>query len=224
MRRLLVTAVAALVLVSPAQARLTRADRAGINRTIDAFVRDGVRRQNLPAAYDLVTANFRGGASRAAWAKGDTPIYPFPARGTSWHGWTLDYALRNDVAFELILQPRAGSKVDPISFSGEVKKIRGRWLVDSFYAAASFSSKTNRVVGPRDFGPTPVGGGGSGGQSALGAIWFLVPAAFGAAILLVPIGYLLWSLFRNRRRRPDAAERRRYDEFGERLRSRTSAG
>jgi hypothetical protein len=37
------------------------------------------------------------------WAKGDIPVYPYPARGTSWHGWWLDYALKNEVAFELVL-------------------------------------------------------------------------------------------------------------------------
>ena len=122
MRRLLVPALAALILATPAHAGVSRSERAQINRTIDAFVRDGVRHENLAAAYDLTTPTFRGGVLRAQWAKGDTPIYPYPARGTSWHGWTLDYALKNDVAFELFLQPRAGASVDPTSFSGEVKK------------------------------------------------------------------------------------------------------
>jgi hypothetical protein len=221
MRRLLVPALAALILATPAQAGLSRSERAEINRTIDAFVRDGVRHENLAAAYDLTTPTFRGGVSRAQWAKGDTPIYPYPARGTSWHGWTLDYALRNDVAFELFLQPRAGAKVDPTSFSGEVKKIHGRWLVDSFYAAATFSTKTQRVVGPRDFGPG-TGASGDGGNSTLGAIWFLAPASVGALILLVPLSFLGLSIVRGRRRRPSLEERERYEEFAQRLRSRAS--
>lgn len=220
MRRLLVATLGALALAAPAHAGLRPADRAAINRTIDAFVRDAVRREDLPAAYDLVTPTFRGGVSRRAWARGDTPVYPYPARGTSWHGWTLDYALPNDVAFELFLQPRPGANVDPTSFSGEVKKMRGRWLVDSFYPAATFSSKTNRVVGPRDFGPGRVDSGG--GKPTLGAIWFVVPAAIGALILLVPVGFLVLSFVRGRRRAPKAEERERCDEFWERLRSRAS--
>jgi hypothetical protein len=223
MRRLLVLVLAAFVFAAPAQAGVSRSERAAINRTIDAFVKNGVRHANLAATYDLVTPQFRGGATRAAWAKGDTPIYPYPARGTSWHGWTLDYALKNDVAFELFLQPRRGAKVDPTSFSGEVKKIHGRWLVDSFYAAATFSTKTQRVVGPRDFGPG-TGASGGAGSSTLGAIWFLVPATVGALILLVPIGFLVFSVVRGRRRRPSRAERERYEEFWERLRSRSAAG
>jgi hypothetical protein len=222
MRRLVVTILGALALAAPAQASLKPADRAAINRTIDAYVRDGVRHENLPAAYDLVTPAFRGGVSRAGWNRGDTSIYPYPARGSSWHGWTLDYALKNDVAFELFLQPRRGAKVDPASFSGEVKKIGGRWLIDSFYVAATFSGKTNKVVGPRDFGPGRVDSGG--GNSTLGAIWFLVPGAVGALILLVPIGFLVSSLLRNRRRAPEPAERERYEEFWRRLRSHVPDG
>jgi len=223
MRRLVVPLLAALVFAAPAQAGVSRAERAAINRTIDAFVKNGVRHANLAATYDLVTPQFRGGASRAAWAKGDTPIYPYPARGTSWHGWTIDYALKNDVAFELFLQPRPGAKVDPTSFSGEVKKIHGRWLVDSFYAAATFSTKTQRVVGPRDFGPG-TGASGGAGSSTLGAIWILVPAALGALILLVPIGFLVFSVVRGRRLRPSRSEQERYEEFWERLRSRSAGG
>ena len=219
MRRLLFVIIAALVLAAPAEAGITRADRAAINRTLDAFIRDGVRGANVPATYDLVTPQFRGGQGRRSWVRGNTPIYPYPARGTSWHAWTVDYVLKNDVAFELVLQPRPGSNGDPTSFNGEVKKIHGRWLVDSFYAAAVFLTKEHRVVGPRDFVPGAGGGGDPGGESTLGAIWFLLPAAFGALILLVPIGFVVFNVTRNRRRRPNREERERYDEFWERLRS-----
>jgi hypothetical protein len=218
MRRLLVLMIATLTLAAPAQAAISRADRAAINRTLDAFIREGVRGENVRATYDLVTPQFRGGQSRASWVRGNTPIYPYPARGTSWHAWTVDYVLENDVAFELVLQPAPGSKADPTSFNGEVKKIGGRWRVDSFYAAAVFLSKEHRVVGPRDF--VPGGGGGDpGGDSTLGAIWFLLPAAFIALIVLVPIGFVVFNVLRSRRARPNRAERERYDEFWERLRS-----
>jgi hypothetical protein len=218
MRRLLVVIIGALAIAAPAQGAIKPADRAAINRTLDAFIRDGVRGANVPATYDLVTAQFRGGQSRSSWVRGNTPIYPYPARGTSWHDWTVDYVLKNDVAFEIVLQPRPGSKADPTSFNGEVKKIGGRWRVDSFYAAAVFLSKEHRVVGPRD--SVPGGGGGdAGGNSTLGAIWFLLPAAFIALILLVPIGFVVFNLVRNRRAKPNREERERYDEFWERLRS-----
>jgi hypothetical protein len=218
MRRFVALAIASLMFAAPAAAGLEPADRTAINRTIDAFVATAVRHQNVASSYDLVTPQMRGGMTRAAWAKGDIPVYPYPARGTNWHGWTLDYALKNEVAFELFLQPRRGSKLDPISFSGSVKRVHGRWLVDSFYPAATFNSKTERVVGPRDFGPTPVSNGA--GESTLGAIWFVVPAALAALIVLVPLSFLFLNWARNRSRKPDRDERERYEEFWERLRAR----
>jgi hypothetical protein len=212
--------LAALILAAPAAAGLAPADRAAINRTLDAFVKTAVRRENVAASYDLVTPQLRGGETRRQWTTGDIPVYPFPARGTSWHGWTLDYALRNEVAFELVLQPRRGSKEDPISFSASVRRVHGRWLVDSFYPAAIYVTKESRVIGPRDFGPAPVTP--AAGESALGAAWIAVPAALGALILLVPLGFLAFNAVRHRRRRPAPEERERYDEFWARLRARST--
>jgi hypothetical protein len=222
MRSFLAATLAGLMLAAPAGAGLRPADRAAINRTIDAFVATAVRHRNVGASYGLVTPELRGGMSRAAWAKGDIPVYPYPARGSSWRGWTLDYALENEVAFELLLQPRKGSKVDPISFSGSVKRVDGRWLIDSFYPAASFNSATQKVVGPRDFGPAPVANGA--GESPLGPIWFAVPAALGGLIVLVPLGFLLFNWTRQRGARPGREERERYEEFSERLRARRLEG
>jgi hypothetical protein len=218
MRRLFAVTVAALLLAAPAGATLKPADRAAINRTIDAFVKTAVRHENVAGSYDLVTPAFRGGIGRGEWAKGGIPVYPYPARGTSWHGWTLDYALPGDVAFELVLQPRRGAKEDPISFSGEVKKRHGRWLVDSFYPAAIYVTKESRVIGPRDFGPAAVQSGA--GDSRLGAVWIAVPAGVGAVIVLVPLVFLFASSRRGRSGRPDHAELERYDAFWRSLRSR----
>jgi hypothetical protein len=38
----------------------------------------------------------------------------------------------------------------------------------------------------------------------------------------VPIGFLVFNVIRNRRQRPDAAERERYEAFWERMRSHAS--
>jgi hypothetical protein len=226
-RALVSLGLAALVLAAPAgAAQLSRADRQAINRTLDAFVASAVKRHDAGASYDLVTPQLRAGTSRAAWAKGSLPVYPYPARGTSFHDWTIDYVLRNDVAFELMFQPGRGSKLDPIAFSGEVKKIRGRWLVDSFYPAATFAAHGAKVVGPRDF--TAQTYGNDAGESRLSAVWFAVPGVLIAGILLVPLAMLLvgWRRGRKARRRAyrSPAEQRRDDEFWERLRARSSEG
>jgi hypothetical protein len=219
-RTILVTVIAALIVVAPTQAAVRPADRAAINRTLDVFVASAVRRERVAASYDYVTPQERGGLSRAQWAKGDIPVYPYPARGTTWHGWTLDYALPNEVAFELVLAPRAGSKVDPVAFSASVKKIHGRWLVDSFYPAASFLGSESRVVGPRDFAAPPMAN--TAGESTLGAVWILVPAGVGSLGVLALVGFLVFSLARNRRTKPSAEKRARDAEFWELLRSKNA--
>ena len=219
MRQLLVVATAALVLAAPAGAQLTKADRAAINRVFDVFVPAAVERQNVPAAYDLVTAEFRGGATRAQWAKGDVPVYPFKARGTQFHDWTVDYVQGNELAFELMLQPRNPRK-DAIAFDGTLKKVRGRWLIDSLYPAATFAGEGAKVVGPNDF--TAQRYAGDAGESRLSAVWFILPGGILALILLVPLVYFVVTWRRGRAARPSAAERKRYDEFSERLRTRSS--
>lgn len=222
MRYVLTAVVAALVLAAPAQARLAPADRAAINRTLDAFVATAVRRHDVAESYGLVTPQERGGMTRAQWAKGDIPVYPYPARGTSWHGWVLDYALPKEVAFELVLQPVKSRKLDPISFSASVKKIHGHWLVDSFYPAATFLSSQHRVIGPRDFAaPTLIS---EAGKSRLGAIWILVPASVGFLAVAALIGFLGLNVVRNRMGRPSEEKQARDAEFWELLRARNAGG
>jgi hypothetical protein len=218
--RVLVSAiVAALVLAAPAQAKLTKADRAAINRTLDTFVATAVRRHDVGKSYDLVTSQLRGGMTRAEWAKGDIPVYPYPARGTNWDDWYLDYALKNEVAFELVLQPERGHKADPISFSASAKRIHGRWLIDSFYPAAIFLS-SHRVIGPKDFAAPMLAN--DAGKSRLGAVWILVPAGFGSLALIAVLVFLAVSLIRGRSPRPTAEKRARDAEFWQALREKKS--
>jgi hypothetical protein len=219
MRALFIAAAVALVLAAPASAQLTKADRAAINRTLDVFVPSATERQNTAASYDLVTPQFRGGATRTQWAAGQIPVYPFKARGTEFHDWTIDYIQGNEVAFELMLQPRNPRK-DAIAFDGSLKKVRGRWLIDSFFPAATFAGEGAKVVGPNDFVAQRYSG--DAGESRLGPIWFVLPGAILGLILLVPIGFAIATWRRGRSARPSAAERERYDEFFERLRARSS--
>jgi hypothetical protein len=194
-RALVVTAILAFVIAGPAgAARLPQAERQAINRTLDRFVNTAVKRQNLDSAWNLVTPKLRAGISRSAWDKGNLPVYPYPARGTTFHSWTVDFASPNEVDFELMI---GRSKTDSIQFTGTMKKLHGRWLVDSFNPAATFSAG-GTVVGPHDFTASSGGGGGKG-VARLGSVWIAIPAALiGGGILLV-LGFFLFVWLRNRR-------------------------
>ena len=201
-------AVAALLAFLPAgsasAAAIRRADRLGIDRTLDAFVNSAVKRENVDASWNLVTPELRAGTSRAAWDEGNLPVYPYPAVGTTFHDWTADHASPNEVEFELMLGS-ARSRSDSIQYTGTMKRIDGRWLVDSFNPEATFGAG-GTVVGAHDFMPSSGGEGGKG-VARLGSVWIAVPAAFIGAGILFLLGWFLFAwvrIWRGRRayRRP----------------------
>ena len=204
----------ALTAAAQATARVTRlapADRHAIDRLLDRFVPSAVERHDPAASWRLTTPAMRAGTTFREWSRGDMPVYPYPARGTQFHGYLIDYVLPGDVVFELYMTARAGTHANPISFSIEVKKIRGQWLVDSIYPAASFQTQSHRVVGPRDFAPSP-GSPDPSGKPSLGPVWFAVPGALLAGIVLVPLALFLAGWRRNRRAVRDFAAARSADD------------
>ena len=215
MKRLVLAGVAAAVLAAPAGATIRPVDRAAIDRTIDAFVRTAVRREHAGQAYDLVTPSLRSGISRRAWARGSVPVYPFDARGTTFHGWTVDDATPTRVDFELLLHPR-NRKDSDITYAGTVVKMHGRWLIDSMNPLATFGG--NQVVGPHDFVPQS----GGGGQRPLSQAWLALPAALLGLIVLVPLSVLVAHWVRDRRAERAIAVPDRSSDLYERLRARKS--
>ena len=191
-----VAAILAFVVAGPADAApLPQAERQAINHTLDLFVNSAVKRQNVDSAWNLVTPEMRAGVSRSAWDKGNLPVSPYPAGGTSFHDWTIDSASATEVDFELMI-PSEKSKSDSIQFNGTMRKQQGRWLVDSFNPSATFGG--GAVVGPHDFTASSGGGGGKG-VARLGSVWIAVPAALiGGGIVLV-LGFFVFIWLRNRR-------------------------
>jgi hypothetical protein len=200
MRVLGVIAVLALLLAAPAgAARISAADRAEINQTLDAFVNSAIKRRNVAASYNLVTPNMRYGVTRADWNTGDLPVYPFPARGTRFHNWTVDFVKPNHIGIELMLASR-GRSDDSIQYFGEVKKLHGRWLVDSFSPSATFGGGS--VAGPHDYAASAGGGGGgdNGGMAHIGSDWIALPVGILGGSLLLLLGWLGYVFVRNKRR------------------------
>jgi hypothetical protein len=196
--------VVALALAAPAAAapRLSAADREAITRTIDIFVNHAVKRAHTAAAYDVVAPEMRPGINRAQWARGDIPVYPFPARGST-HPWNVLYVTRSEVGLELQLNPRDGAKVGPIIFHIYLRPVRGgRWLVDSFMPVATLAplgAKKSKVLSVRDFSPGADGDGKNATPGQIGRIWLVVPFAAVGLLLLVLAGWGLVRGIRNRR-------------------------
>jgi hypothetical protein len=158
----LAACLAALALVPAAAAatpRLAPSDRQAINRTLDVFVNHAVKRHNPAAAYDVLTPTMKGGMTRAQWSHGDIPVYPYPAVGRHFHGWTIQYRTRDELALELILSPtkRYQGKLGQILFHVYLHPAHSRWLVDSFMPGATFApiGKPGVVQAARDFQANP---------------------------------------------------------------------
>jgi hypothetical protein len=172
-----------------------------------SFVPEAVGREHPGRAWDLATPTMRSTTTRADWRQGSLPVFPFPVRRTT-------YGIRpitvgpDDVTFDLMLQPRPGSNVGVEVYTTEVRRIGGRWLVDSMAASAQFAGPGGpaTITAQPDFAPHVQG---IAHHDNLSGKWVLVPiAVISLPLVAAPLGILLlWR--RGRARRPDAETRER---------------
>ena len=199
-RGVFVVALLALLVAAPAQAayRLKPAEKRAIDATLDRFVPAAVQRHDLAAAYDLVTPTMRTGISRRAWAHGQTNVMTYPARGTRFHGWTIDLAEPRYVMLDLILQPRRGAHEGPMIFTLELRRTHGRWLVASFIPSASFAGaeKTGSMQAFADYGPLA---GKNPKPKHVNRLYLIGPALVVLLIVALPVGIVLRGWRRDRR-------------------------
>jgi hypothetical protein len=175
MKRLafLVVLVAA-VCAAPAQAGVSKTDRAAVNALLDKFIPDVVAGKDLRAGKALV-----GG-----YVSVDT-IQRYPAEGTRFHGWLLNYATPGDVGFDIVVQPVNKKKTGAWSFRGEAQKVHGVWKIVDWYSVAQYQpvGKKAFVVGPNDFSPNARGGVDTKDTG----LWIYVPL-MGLGVLAVIVG------------------------------------
>ena len=199
-RGVFVVFLLAAVAAAPVHAayRLKPAERRAIDATLDRFVASAVQRKNLAASYDLVTPTMRTGISRRDWAHGKTNVMAYPARGTRFHGWTVDLAQPGYAMVDLILQPRRGARVGPMIFTLELRPVHGRWLVASFIPSASFAGaeRTGSMQAFADYGPLAAK---NPKPKHVNRLFLIGPALVVLLIVAFPAGILLRSWRRNRR-------------------------
>jgi hypothetical protein len=186
------------------EVRVTAAQRRAVNRTLVAFVRSGVTRDDPAAAWGLATPAMRSSVKRKEWNGGELPVVPFPAQIPDEPSWNVLTSYEGDLTVDLLLQPRRGSKRGPIAFAVELKKAKrgGRWLVDSMIP--------EQVFGPVE--PPAKQAGKSEEVRLNGGLsfwWWVVPGGLLALIALVPALFLANTWRRNR-----AIERRYRAERG----------
>jgi hypothetical protein len=166
---------------------LTAADRRGINRALDVFLTSAVERRDVARSYDVVTPALRAGKTRAQWTPDHLPVMPYQAREQRAHDWRLTYSHPGEAGMELLLHPAPGSKLGAIAFTIRMKRLAGRWLVDSWYPNALFAPAGSRanIVAVPDLGPSAVPDHGQTGARAW--YWFLIPLG----IVMLPMALAL---------------------------------
>jgi hypothetical protein len=184
---------------------VTKGTRTEVNRLFDEFVPAAMERRDPRLAYGLVTPSFRAGVTRSAWLHGQLPVYPYEARGATFHGWTVDTSYPKALSVELFLQPR-DPKGQPVSVNVDLARLRGRWLIDSFYPRTSYASTASASSAPSS------NGGSSGKRSASPAepsatanphanlIW-VVLGGFLALVVVTPVAIVGGGALRGRMRR-----------------------
>ena len=201
MRRLAVV-LAALLLGSLAPTAFAKekltlppADRAAINRTLDVFVPAAIGRRDSVRAWPLATRTMRLGSDRGEWRNGFLPVTPFPVIGTSFHEWTIDTASRDHADIVLLVHLKKGAPLSAVSFNIAMRRVGGRWLVDSAVPAATFaaSGSDSKILAQPDFGPNGGPAYSKAGRlsARLPAKWVLiVPGVLIGLIILTPIAVI----------------------------------
>jgi hypothetical protein len=215
-RRIALVPVAVLLAGWPPATALAKptvppADRAAINRTLDVFVPAAIGRVHSERAWRLATARMRVGGDRASWAQGTLPATPFPVIGTTFHGWTVDRLAGNEADVVLLVHLRKGAPLGAVSFDIAMRKVGGRWLVDSAVPAATFapSGSDSKVLARPDFAPQA--GQAFSKTGRISAKWVLIiPGILFGLIVLTPIVVIVAHRVGDRRRRGGSeADRRR---------------
>lgn len=183
------------------------ADRAGIDRTLDVFVPAAIGRRDSVRAWPLATRTMRLGSDKGEWKQGFLPVTPFPVIGTSFHGWTIDSATKDRADLVLLVHLKRGAPLGAVSFNIAMRKIHGRWLVDSAVPAATFSApgSDSRILAQPDFAPQ--GGQAFSKSGRISATWLLIIVGVLLGLVVVtPIVVIVGHGAKDRRVRRERAE------------------
>jgi hypothetical protein len=200
---------ATLVAAAPATATPTipKTDLRAIRILLRSFVPAAVGREHPGKAWDLATPAMRSTTTRAQWAQGSLPVFPYPVAKTAF-GIRPITVTPGDVTFDLMVHPRPGSNAGVEVYTTEVQRIGGRWLVASMAASAQFAGPGGpaTITAQPDFAPHIQG---IPHHINLSSKWALVPLALiSIPLIAAPLGiFVLWR--RGRAPRPDAETRER---------------
>lgn len=98
---------------------------------ISRFVHAAVMREDMAAAWSMVTPKVRFETTKAEWLHGDARIVPYPKGGIA-PGLKIDYSTATEAKVELALFPTDANAADPTVFDLFFAKHMGRWKIDGW--------------------------------------------------------------------------------------------
>ncbi|TMK95186.1 MAG: hypothetical protein E6G42_03375 [Actinobacteria bacterium] len=108
------------------------------------FILTAVQRKHLEQAWPLIGPAIRQGLTHKQWLTGNIAVVP-------WFGQLgqvplkVDYSIKNEVEFTVILAPKVGTKGHPDTFIITLHKFGNKWLVTSWVPFEPPPIKANPV-------------------------------------------------------------------------------
>jgi hypothetical protein len=99
--------------------------------TARRFVQTAVLRNDVAAAWNIVTPKVRGGLTHAQWDTGTIPVVPYPRERFGGAKFKVDRARQRDILLEVLLSSHKLG-VPPTDDFLEMVPRGGRWLVSYF--------------------------------------------------------------------------------------------
>lgn len=213
----------------PKNAPFTAARRRAVAKVLRQFILHAVDRQDVGSSWDVVAPSLREGMTRKQWNRGDLPVVPYPALDRGLGQGYVEYSYTDAVGMEVYLFPKPGSGYSQLTADVELVKGKGgTWLVDYWMpkkfhgppalsaaqqakakeqaakaqAAAKRSRKATRQQAKAKATAAPPQ---QYAQPSHSKLYWLVPVGVLGVFLLLPLGFLGATWYRNRRARRELA-------------------
>jgi hypothetical protein len=108
-------------------------------RVAKRFVLTAVARTHLREAYELAGPGIRQGQTLREWLTGEIAVTPYPVAKLDYAPMKIDYSYPREALVEIALLPTKTSGEKPQLFMMGLKKLDGRWRVDSWVPRSTFA-------------------------------------------------------------------------------------
>jgi hypothetical protein len=201
----------------PKSVKFTAANQRAVHNVLREFIQTAVDRQDVARSWLIAAPSMRAGFTRRQWNHGDLPVVPYPAANRGLGDWSfVQYSYAKTVGLEVYLFPKPGSGWSAMTADVElVKGHDGKWRVDYWMPkrfhgppAVAATAKAKPAAKKKRVRVAPVHKAAGKRQAAppelaatpkTSRVWWIVPIALLALIVLAPIGIGITFWYRNRR-------------------------